>query len=312
MKIIEAEQVNQALNFPLLINSLAAGFSKDFGMPPRQVFSLSPDPVVRKGFAVLPAWNDEAVGLKAFTHFPENVALGLPVLHSQILLFDRSNGVPLAMVDGASVTLWRTAAVSALAARFLARADAQTMLLLGTGKLAIPLVNAHLVEHSLSQIFLWGRSTEKVSALKQSLMRLHPQVDFIAVDDLPECVAVVDIIVCATASATPLVFGDNVMPGCHVDLLGNHSPDRRECDTALICKSSIYVDFRPNVLKEAGEILIPIAEGKFKAANIQADLAELCRDGISARSGFSQITVFKSVGTAISDLICAHLVYSAS
>ena len=312
MKIIEAEQVNQALNFPLLINSLATGFKKDFGMPPRQVFSLSADPTVRDGFAVLPAWTDEVVGLKAFTHFPENAALGLPVLHSKILLFNRSDGVPLAMIDGTSVTLWRTAAVSALASRFLARADSQTMLLLGTGNLAIPLVNAHLAEHTLSQIFLWGRSKEKVSVLKQSLMLLHPQVHFITVNDLPECVALVDIVVCATASAAPLVFGDNVMPGCHVDLLGNHSPDRRECDTALISKSSIYVDYRPNVLKEAGEILIPIAEGKFKAGNIRGDLAELCRGGISARSGFSQITVFKSVGTALSDLICAHLVFNVS
>lgn len=311
MKIFEADQVNQALNFPLLINSLEAGFKKDFGMPPRQVFSLSVDPAVRDGFAVLPAWNDEVIGLKAFTHFAENAAMGLPTVHAKILLFNRADGVPLAMVDGTSVTLWRTAAVSALASRYLARADSQTMLLLGTGRLAIPLVNAHLTEHSLSRIFLWGRSKEKVSVLKQSLMCLHPHVNFIAVEDLPECVALVDIVVCATGSATPLVCGDNVMPGCHVDLMGNHSPDRRECDTALICKSSIYVDYRPNVLKEAGELLIPMAEGKFKAENIRGDLAELCQGAVSTRSGFSQITVFKSVGTALSDLICAHLVFRA-
>lgn len=312
MKIIEADQVNRVLDFPSLIASLDAGFKQDFGMPQRQVFSLSEDPNVRDGFAVLPAWNEEVVGVKAFTYFPTNEKQGLPSLYSKILLFNRANGIPLAMIDGTTVTFWRTAAVSALASRYLARTDAHTMLLLGTGNLAIPLIDAHLVEHAIERIFLWGRDHKKTRALKEILQQRHRQVNFIEVDDLPECVALADIIVSATASPTPLVLGDNVMPGCHVDLLGNHSPDRRECDTELIRKASIYVDYRANVLKEAGELLIPIAERKFDVNNIRGDLAQLCRLGVSARTSSSQITVFKSVGTALSDLICAHLVFKSS
>jgi 1-pyrroline-2-carboxylate reductase [NAD(P)H] len=308
MKIIEAQQVNQALNFPTLINALDAGFKQDFGMPQRQVFPLSTLPSRHDAFAVLPAWNEEVVGVKAFTYFPENGSQDLPTLFSKILLFSRTNGIPLAMIDGTSVTYWRTAAISALASRYLARPESMRMLLLGTGNLALSLIAAHLAEHAISHIVIWGRHADKVQALIVQLRNKFPHVGFSATHDIAASARQMDIIVSATASPDPLLFGKDIPPGCHVDLLGNHSQNRRECDTSLIEKSQVYVDYRDNVLTEAGELLIPISEGKFKPNDIQADLAELCRNGISSRRNKEEITLFKSVGTALSDLICAKLV----
>lgn len=309
MKIIEAEEVNRSLDFPALINALDAGFKQDFSMPQRQVFALSPDLNKHDGFAVLPAWNEDVVGLKAFTYFPENGAKDLPTLFSKILLFRRDDGRPLAMIDGTTVTYWRTAAVSALAARYLARPESMRLLLLGTGNLALPLVQAHLAEHAISHVVVWGRRSEKVQALLSTLRRQFPHVGFSASSDVRASASQVDIIVSATGAAEPLLFGADIAPGTHVDLLGNHSRDRRECDTALVVKSSVFVDYRANVLNEAGELLIPISEGQFSAENIRGELADLCQRGQTSRRSSAEITLFKSVGTALSDLICAKLVY---
>jgi 1-pyrroline-2-carboxylate reductase [NAD(P)H] len=311
MKLIDAEQVNRRLQFPALIAALDQGFQQDFGMPQRQVFALSQDPLKHDGFAVLPAWNQDVIGVKAFTYFPENAQQGYASLYSKILLFSREHGVPLAMVDGTSVTYWRTAAVSALASRYLSRANSQRLLLLGTGKLAIPLVIAHLAVRELTQVFLWGRNAAKVTELKQHLQLIFPQLELVEVQDLAASIGLADIIVSATGSSTPLIFGASVRAGTHVDLLGNHSPAARECDSALIAKASVFVDSRQNVLNEAGELLIPIQEGLFQAADIKGELADLCSKKCAGRENENEITVFKSVGTALSDLIAAHLVYKS-
>ncbi len=213
------------------------------------------------------------------------------------------------MIDGTTVTYWRTAAVSALASRYLARPESMRLLLLGTGNLAIPLISAHLAEHAISHVAVWGRNSEKLNLLLQRLRSLFPHVGFSQAKEIAACARQVDIIVSATGASEPLLSGKDVADGCHIDLLGNHSRDRRECDTDLITKASVYVDYRENVLKEAGELLIPIAEGLFKADQICGDLAQLCRREVPARRTENEITVFKSVGTALSDLIAANLVY---
>lgn len=301
--------MSQALDFPALIDALEAGFQQEYGMPPRQVFQLTGGAASsHDGFALLPAWNDKVIGLKAFTYFPNNEAAGYPSLHSKILIFDRQHGVPLALVDGTSVTYWRTAAVSALASRHLSRPESTDLLLLGTGRLAPFLAAAHLAVRDLKRIFLWGRDGAKVAALQARLQTAHPEVEFVAAQDIQRQAGAADIIVSATGAAEPLLHGAWISAGCHVDLLGNHSPDRRECDSALIANSTVYVDSKDNVLREAGELLIPIAEGVFHADAIAGELKDLCRGTAKGRVDADQITLFKSVGTALSDLIAAQLV----
>jgi len=310
MQIISAQQVDQVLDFPPLINALQQGFAKDFSMPPRQVWPLTPGSA--EAFALLPAWTDQVIAVKAFSYFPDNpqlqLATPLPALHASILLYRRDNGVPLAWVEGSSVTCWRTAAVSALASRYLARPDSRTLLLLGSGRLALPLLQAHLAEHDLQKLLLWGRNQAAVSQLCRKVQQLYPRLQVQVVQDINEACQQADIIVAATGSPTPLLFGSHIPLGCHVDLLGNHSPQQRECDTELVKRASVYVDGRNNVLNEAGELLIPMAEQQFSANDIRAELAELCRRNQSARQYRDEITLFKSVGTALSDLLCAELV----
>jgi 1-pyrroline-2-carboxylate reductase [NAD(P)H] len=313
VRIIEAEEVGLALDFPTLVDALEAGFQQEYGMPPRQVFQLAgPASSSHDGFALLPAWNDKVIGVKVFTYFPTNEAAGYPSLHSKILMFDRKHGIPLALVDGTSVTYWRTAAVSALASRFLSRPESTDMLLLGTGRLAAFLVAAHLSVRDLKRVFLWGRDGAKVAALHARLQAAHPGVDFIGVQDLERQAGAADIIVSATGAAEPLLHGAWITPGCHVDLLGNHTPGRRECDSGLVARSAVYVDSKDNVLREAGELLIPISEGVFSADAIAGELKDLCRGTAKGRVEADQITLFKSVGTALSDLIAAQLVLEKS
>ncbi len=313
MRFISAQQVDQVLDFPKLINALQQGFSADFQMPQRQLYALGAG---SSAFALLPAWTDNSIAVKAFCYFPDNSAAlpAVPILHSNILLYRRSNGQPLAMVEGSSVTCWRTAAVSALAARYLARPNSQHLLLLGTGALAMPLLRAHLSEHKLQQISIWGRNPAKAAQLRDRLQQLYPALSVEVCQDLPATCARADIIVAATGASEPLLHGADIKPGCFVSLLGNHSPTQRECDSALVCRAAVYVDDRQNVLNEAGELLIPIAEGQFSAAQIRNDLAGLCRMNQNVRANLTlddnpqQITLFKSVGTALADLLCAELV----
>lgn len=313
MQFISAQQVDQVLDFPNLINALQQGFAADFQMPPRQLYGLDSG---KSAFALLPAWTDNSIAVKAFCYFPDNSTAtpAVPILHSNILLYRRSDGQPLAMVEGSSVTCWRTAAVSALAARYLAQRDSQHLLLLGTGALALPLLRAHLSEHPLRHISIWGRNMAKAAQLRDRLQQLYPALHVEVCQDLAATCARADIIVAATGAKSPLISGADIKPSCFVSLLGNHSPAQRECDSALVRRAAVYVDDRQNVLNEAGELLIPIAEGQFSAQQIRSDLAGLCRNNQNVRANQAadddpqQITLFKSVGTALADLLCAELV----
>jgi 1-pyrroline-2-carboxylate reductase [NAD(P)H] len=233
-------------------------------------------------------------------------------LYAQILLFDRQHGQPLALVDGTSVTLWRTAAVSGLASRFLSRENSETLLLLGTGKLASFLIRAHAAVRPLKRVIVWGRSPEKVADLI-SVMKIElPEVEFLPCPSIQDSCGEADIVVGATGSHEILVNGEWIRPGTHTDFLGNHHADRRECDTELVLRSRVYVDTFGNCLKEAGEILVPMAEGRFSREQILGELADLCSGRIAGRQSDEEITLFKSVGAALGDLAAARLVWLAS
>jgi 1-pyrroline-2-carboxylate reductase [NAD(P)H] len=318
MLVIDAVDVQKTLSFESLVVALRAAFSHDFGMPQRHVYHFPPvDKSDLSGqhdsFAVLPAWNDQVMGVKAFTHLPGNPAKGLETLASKMLLFSRPTGEPLAVVDGTQLTFWRTAAVSALAADYLAKADAKSLLLFGTGKLAPYMALAHASVRPLETIYVVGRNPEKISKTVAAIQLQRPDIRVEAVSDPASVIAQVDIISCATGAAEPLFRYEQLSAGTHVDLVGNHSRDRRECDSATVQHARVFVDSRLNVLNEAGELLIPIEEGVISAEHVQGELADLCCGRIVGRGpenkGVKDITLFKSVGTALSDLAAAYLVY---
>ncbi len=307
MQVISAEQVDAALNFPDLIDALSAGFAAPFQMPARQLLELAPDQG-HDCLGLLPAWTDRLIALKAFTYLPGNAARGESVLHAQVLVFDRRNGQPLAQLEGRSLTRWRTAAVSALASRLLSRPGARRLLLLGTGELACPLVQAHLSVRPLDEVLVWGRRPAQAQARIEALRAQGCTARLAIAENLEAAQQTADIIVAATGSGAPLVFGDLVPPGCHVDLLGNHRPDQRECDTALVQRAHVYVDSRANALREAGELIIPMQQGHLDAHQVRGELADLCRMALPLVRAPGSVTLFKSVGTALADLLCAQLV----
>ncbi|MDK2594073.1 ornithine cyclodeaminase family protein [Pseudoalteromonas obscura] len=309
MQLINRAQVKQALNFKVLIDTIAEGFSGDANMPMRQVFELDNSADNHDAFAVLPAWNNDVIGVKAFTYFPENFKQDKASLYSKIMLFSRQTGEPLALIDGTEVTLWRTAAVSALAASYLAKKDAKHIVFFGSGNLAPFMINAHLNVRDYEKVTVVARNPDKAKTLLSVLSAQHGKIQFEFGTACQSLIASADVISCATGSHTPLFDGNWVSPGTHIDLIGNHHKQYRECDTRTVTRSSVYVDSRINVLNEAGELLLPISEGVFSESQVKAELTELAKSHTYRRASQSEITLFKSVGTALSDLVTAKLVY---
>lgn len=310
MKVLSAEQVHASLQWSSVLDVLQDAYAGSYTMPQRQVLKLNAEGGSNDAFALLPAWNEHVIAVKAFTYFPQNAA-PIPSLHSQILLFERQHGQPLALIDGTSVTYWRTAGVSALASRFLSREDARTLLLIGTGRLAPFLIHAHAAVRPLQRVMINGRNSAKVAALIERMKSELPHIEFTSASTVEAACAEAHIVVCATGSPEILVEGAWIRPGTFTDFLGNHHADHRECDTAMVTRSKVYVDTYINCMKEAGEILIPIQEGVFTQEAIQGELADLCAGRSAGRSTTEEITLFKSVGAALGDLAVARAVWLA-
>ncbi|MGB1292943.1 MAG: ornithine cyclodeaminase family protein, partial [Pseudoalteromonas sp.] len=209
------------------------------------------------------------------------------------------------------ITLWRTAAVSALASRYLSREDSGHLVFYGSGNLAEYMIRAHLTVRSIKRVTLIARNLQKVTALQARLQNIFEDVEFVIGQSNEATIYSADIISCATGASAPLFDGNWLREGTHVDLIGNHNCDARECDSLTISRSKVYVDSRANVLAEAGELLIPIKEGVFSEQDVCAELDQLAQENNYARVNEMDITLFKSVGTALSDLIAANHVYQS-
>lgn len=311
MKIIDANAVHAALSYPSLIDALQAAYAKKYNMPPRNVFLLDDQGGSHDAFALLPSWNDETIGVKAFTYFPDNPKPQYQSLYSKILLFDRKHGEPLALVDGTTVTFWRTGGISGLASNLLSRPDSETLLLLGTGNLASYIIRAQASVRPLKHVLVWGRTRANAEKVVHNVSPLLPGVQCSVIEDVQEACGRADIVVSATGSHEPVVKGAWIKEGTHTDFIGNHHATKRECDTALVIKSKVYADSRDNCFREAGEILVPISEGVFKKESVVGQLSEMCAGTVPLRKDAKEITLFKSIGMALSDLVAASQVYRA-
>jgi ornithine cyclodeaminase len=211
----------------------------------------------------------------------------------------------LAVMDGGELTARRTAAASALASSYLSRPDASTMLMVGTGRLSLNLIEAHAVVRPLSRVLIWGRDSAKAQAIAQDAAGFGVSVETVA--DLEEAARQADIISCATLSEQPLIHGDWLKPGAHLDLVGAFKPSMRESDDRAVSRASLFVDTYEGALSEAGDILQPLKVGVIDRDALKADLAELCSGRTAGRSSADEITLFKSVGASIEDLAGAIL-----
>lgn len=314
MKVIDATRVAQCLSMKSLIEIMREIYSKPATIPQRRVMPLEEGRY--EAFALLPAWNEDLIAVKAFTYFPQNPEQGKDTLASKLLVFRRDDGEPVALVDGKVLTFWRTAAASALAADYLARQDASRLLICGTGNLAPYFAWAYAAIRPIKHVYVWGRNLDKatdtvdkiISSPEYQSLPSERQFTVSVVEDTHQVMNDVDIISCITASAEPLFDGNDIQPGTHIDLVGNHDSDKRECDTVAVKRSDVYVDSRINVLAEAGDLLIPIQEGVFTPEEIKGELPDLCAQRVKGRQNNQVITLYKSVGSALADLAAVKAV----
>lgn len=307
MNFYDALKVADALPYGALIKALDRAFRARVTVPPRSHHTLPQPNGTDASLLVMPAWRDGgAVAVKVVSVFPDNARRNRGAVNAVVLLLDGETGEPRAIIDGEELTLRRTAAASALASRYLSRHDAQSMLMVGTGTLAPHMVRAHATVRPLKQILIWGRSPEKAAALAASLANEFDHVE--AVQDLAAAAAGADIMSCATLAAEPLLRGRWLRPGQHVDLVGAFTPEMRETDGEVLQRARVFVDTYAGALSEAGDVLRAIDEGRLAAGDLQGDLAELAAGTRPARRSPREITLFKSVGTALEDLAAAELV----
>jgi ornithine cyclodeaminase len=265
-------------------------------------------------FLIWQAWQPgRALGAKLCTGFPRNVtgaedgASGLPTVQAVYLLFDGRDGRPRACIDGTELTYRKTAADSALGARFLARADVRVLLMVGAGAVAPHLVRAHLaVRPSIERVMVWNRTAAKAERLAEALRLEELSVEVAA--DLARAAGEADVISCATAARAPLIEGAWLKPGAHLDLVGGFTNDMREADDAAAARSRVFVDSRWFTLGQCGDISGPLASGAITEADVLGDLFELCQGKVEGRRGAGEITVFKNAGGAHLDLMTAELI----
>ena len=311
MRIIENSEISAALAYPALIDALRKMFTSGCTQPLRHHHSLDPDNEKKGTLLIMPAWQSgKYLGLKTVTVMPENGSRGLPSVQGTYQLFDAVDGQALAFMNAGELTTRRTASASALAASFLARKEASKLLMVGAGAMAPCLVRAHAAVRPIKEVSIWNHRAEKAERLAEELAREGFQAN--AVTDLEAAAATTNIISCATLSTEPLIHGDWLKPGVHVDLVGAFTPTMRETDDAAIRIANVFVDTREGGLNEAGDIVLAMKAGAITEQDLKADLFDLCRNRHPGRSSSEEITLFKSTGAALEDLAAAILAYEAT
>ncbi len=310
MLTVAADEVATLLPWTPLREALADMFRSGCEMPVRHHHSVAVPGEADATLLLMPAWTQGGViGTKVVTVFPGNADRGIPAVAASYLLASAKTGAMLAMIDGGELTARRTAAASALAASYLARSDARHLLVAGTGRLAPLLAEAHSSVRTFDQVSIWGRNPDKAADVAE---RLNARgLNAAAAPDLEAATAAADVVTCATLAFDPLIHGDWLRPGTHLDLVGGFTPKMREADDDAIRRATVFLDTRAGATKEAGDIVQPLESGVLLESDIAADLHELCRGEHGGRAHGKEITLFKSVGAALEDLAAALLVYDS-
>ena len=307
MKVYDRENVASSLQYGILIEALRKAFSSKITAPERVQHTIKNKNGSDATLLLMPAWKiGEHIGIKIVSVFPENTTNNMNAVHANYFLVNANDGKPVAVMDGTELTLRRTACASALAADYLVNKNVDTLLMIGTGNLAPHMIKAHCVVRNYSRILIWGRNEEKAERLARSLNIKDKEI--LAKNDLKEALNDADVISCATLSQKPLIMGDWIKPGQHLDLVGAFTPDMAEADSKAIAKSKVVVDTYEGALSESGELINALKEGRIKKEHILSDLRELVLEEKNIRKDSNDITLFKSVGTALEDLAAAELV----
>ncbi len=312
MRVFDAARTAELLPRRALVDALVRGFRDGCEMPVRHHHAIdAPVGDPEATLLLMPAWTVGGyLGVKVATAFPGNASRGMGAIQASYILASAATGAPLALIDGLELTLRRTAAASVLASRFLARRDAGRLLVVGAGNLAPHLAAAYVDDRPGLEVEFWGRRRERARAASRSELLAGVRASVAA--DLETAVRWADIVTTATLATEPLIRGDWLRPGAHVDLVGGFTPAMREADDEAMRRATVFVDTREGALVEAGDLVQPLASGSLAADDVAADLHELCRGEHDGRRGASEITLFKSVGVALEDLFAAILLWERS
>ncbi len=307
--LLSEHDIRTCLDMPTLIDAMSGALAEFSAgrvtQPIRTVLEVGAE---KNYFGVMPASIDgrEAVGMKLVTVYPGNHAKGLTSHLATILLLDHATGGLMAMLDGRYITEARTAAVSAVSVQRLARPDATSLAILGSGVQAQSHLEAIRHVRTLSDVRVWSPT----AANRESFARDAAAATGLAVRacaSSSDAVRGADIIVLVTASKTPIVNDADVADGAHICAVGACRPTQREMPTSLVARARVFVDSRAAALTEAGELLIPISEGAITAEHIAGELGEVVNGTVAGRSDPRQITIFKSLGMAVEDVVAAQL-----
>lgn len=316
MRFFDGAAVDRALAYPSLVDVLQAAFRNGAIAPLRHHHPVALEGRPEAALLLMPAWESSApgaptagrfLGVKSVTVFPDNASRGKPAVFGTYLLLSAETGETLAVMDATRLTAWRTGAASALASRYLSRADASRLLMIGAGALAPQLIRAHASVRPIRDVAIWNRSPERARALAASLAPTGLNVS--VAEDLEPAVRQADIVSAATLSSEALIRGAWLSPGCHVDCVGAYRPTMRETDDEVVRRARIFVDTRAGAFGEAGDILQPLQAGVIGKMAVLGDLFDLTRGAVAGRRTSEEITFFKSVGAAIEDLAAAIAVF---
>ncbi|CAE6940046.1 ornithine cyclodeaminase [Vibrio sp. B1FLJ16] len=313
MKFISADQVASHLPWNALINKLDETFRKGVYAPSRHHHTIE-RPDGEATMLLMPAWEQDGyIGMKMLNVFPQNSAVGLPSISGLYMLSEGKHGQTIACIAGNELTRRRTAAASALAARYLAKPSAETLLIVGTGQVAPMLIEAHAAVRPIKRVLVWGRNQDKAKELVTQYQSYQGEFcrieDISVVKSLEQASSEADIISCATLSKQPIIKGNWLTEGTHLDLVGAFRKDMRECDGVAVERSDVYVDTWAGAMGEAGDLHQAVDEGYFKMDQILGDLEQLTRDEIPGRKTDNSITLFKSVGASLEDLAAAIVLW---
>lgn len=308
MKLVDAANLAEALPYGALVDAIGAAFAGGVTVPVRAHHDVPVQEGQNSTILLMPAWSDDGfIGVKTVVVAPENASKGLPAVQATYQLFDRETGRPLALMDGPELTARRTACASALAARYLAAENASKLLMIGTGVLGYHLPQAHAAVRPITDVRVWGRNAANAEKSAAALRAAGMNAEM--TEDLSSSVEWADIVSAATLAKEPIIKGNWLRPGQHVDLVGAFRPDMREADDTVLKRARVFCDTKSGAMKEAGDLCDPIARGVISEQDVLADLFELSSGDYVFERGADDITMFKSAGTAIEDLAAAMLAY---
>ena len=261
----------------------------------------------------MPAYleSPDALGVKVITVFNGNEGTEYDSHQGVVLLFEPDHGSVVAIIDASSVTAIRTAAVSGVATRLLARDDASDLCLIGSGVQARTHLEAMLIARSITRVRLWSRNPEHARAFARAESARH-EVDVEVMDTARDAVSGAHIVCTATSAREPVVEGAWLAPGTHVNAVGSSTSTARELDSAAVQRAKLFVDRRESTLNEAGDFLVPRGEGLIDDSHIIAELGDVLIGAHAGRQSREEVTLFKSLGLAVEDVAAAQHIYTAA